>query len=125
MSNDGLLGGAANSDPRDQGAAEEATAITALPAIQPGDLVLEVSGTRVCDVRFHLPRASWASLHVYSVTGTLIATIFAGDQPAGTQRITWDPSSAKGQSVPRGVYTFTLETPTGTRTTRGLILGSH
>ena len=79
-----LLGGAANSDPRDQGAAEEATAITALPAIQPGDLVLEVSGARICDVRFHLPRASWASLHVYSVTGTLVATIFAGNQPAGS-----------------------------------------
>ena len=54
-------------------------------------------------IEFALPHAGFVTLKVYNVLGEEVATLIAGDHPAGTFKATWDASE-----MPSGVYFYRL-----------------
>jgi photosystem II stability/assembly factor-like uncharacterized protein len=54
-------------------------------------------------IEYALPHAGFTTLSIYNVYGEEIATLFAGERPAGTFSTTWDASG-----LPSGVYFYRL-----------------
>jgi N-acetylneuraminic acid mutarotase len=54
-------------------------------------------------IEFALPHAGFVTLKVYNVLGEEVATLAAGDHPAGTFEATWDANG-----LPSGVYFYQL-----------------
>jgi hypothetical protein len=61
------------------------------------------------------------SLKVYSVTGQLVKTIFAGTRPAGIYTFQWDGTNNTGQVVSSGIY-FSRFTAGDVKLTKKMIL---
>ncbi|MFO7675430.1 MAG: S8 family serine peptidase [bacterium] len=77
--------------------------------------------TRTAAVRYSLPRAGRAELAVYSVAGTLVRTLAAGEHAAGSFVAAWDGRDNRGRKVSSGVYVLRLRAA-GDEATRKLIL---
>jgi hypothetical protein len=60
------------------------------------------SGSSV--IAYSLPAEGPVELAVYDTQGRLRATLFAGLQPAGSHRVTWDGRDAQGGALPAGTY---------------------
>jgi hypothetical protein len=60
------------------------------------------------EIVFTLAQGSHATLHIYDVKGTLVATLVDGDAPAGPNHVVWDGRNARGQTVGSGVYYYRL-----------------
>jgi len=54
-------------------------------------------------IEFALPQSGFVMLKVYNVLGEEVATLIAGEHPAGTFKATWDASD-----MPSGVYFYRL-----------------
>lgn len=63
----------------------------------------------------NMPQATPATLAIYNVNGTLVATPFEGVLAAGKQYIEWDAN------VPAGIYVATLSTGQGVQTVKLLV----
>ncbi len=59
-------------------------------------------------VRLGLPRDANVALGVYDVTGRLVRELASGWLSAGVHSLVWDLRSARGESVPAGVYFLRL-----------------
>ncbi len=68
------------------------------------------------EVRFDLPRAADVRLDVYDLRGRRIARIVDGWQEAGEHRRLWRGRDERGQPVAAGAYILRLQTETGVRT---------
>lgn len=55
-------------------------------------------------IEFTLPQAGPARLAVYDLSGRLVATLAAGDLPAGVHRVDWQGRDDGGRSVSSGTY---------------------
>ncbi len=75
------------------------------------------------NVRFALPAAGPARVTVLDVTGRVVGLLL--DTPratAGEHRVTWPGRDPQGRPAGAGIYFFRLETATGTRTVKGMLL---
>ena len=59
-------------------------------------------------IPYQLPEAGWVRLEVFNLLGQRVATLVDQQQPAGFHTVTWDATSAAGQSVAAGVYLYRL-----------------
>ncbi len=59
-------------------------------------------------VRFNLPKAANVSLRVYSSSGALVRTLYAGQMPAGANTVSWDLRDEAGRPVGNGLYLYEL-----------------
>jgi photosystem II stability/assembly factor-like uncharacterized protein len=66
--------------------------------------------TKSTVVSFSVPRAGFARLAVFDVSGRLIATLQDGPVAAGRHRLRWNGLDERGGSVATGVYFLRLET---------------
>jgi hypothetical protein len=55
-------------------------------------------------IRFTVAKAGKVSVHVYSITGTRIRTVFKGNANAGTHNALWNGKNENGGKLPAGVY---------------------
>lgn len=66
-------------------------------------------------IRVHFPQRTLATLEVYSVLGTRIATLFKGTAEAGVQTWRWDGRDDHGTAVATGVYLYRITTGSSTQ----------
>jgi hypothetical protein len=59
-------------------------------------------------VRFSLPKAANVTLRVYSMSGTLVRTLYNGQMPAGANTISWNLRDDAGSAVGNGLYLYEL-----------------
>ncbi len=92
----------------------------------PGTFVLEQNYPNPFNpqttIRFALPEAATARLTVYDLLGREVATLFAGDLPAGTFTATWDGRDAAGAPVPSGVYLYRMQAGSIVQTRQMMLL---
>jgi len=78
---------------------------------------------RTAGIRWQLPAAGRARLAVYDVSGrTVRLLVNSGATEAGTYVTAWDGRDESGRSVANGTYLYRLETDSGTRTAKAVLL---
>ncbi|MBD3235812.1 MAG: hypothetical protein GF330_03835 [Candidatus Eisenbacteria bacterium] len=60
-------------------------------------------------LRFTLPQAGPAELHVFGLDGRLVRTLASGMHAAGNHVVSWDRTDQSGARVPAGVYYYALD----------------
>lgn len=55
-------------------------------------------------IRYDLDFAAEVEIVIYSVTATVVATIYKGIQPAGSYKVTWNLRNDEGRRLPAGDY---------------------
>ena len=69
-------------------------------------------------ILYQLPRPAPVRLEIFSITGQRIATLVAGDRPAGIHRVVWKEEGRLGS----GIYLYRLEAGPFVRTRRLLLI---
>ncbi len=64
----------------------------------------------VTTIAFELPRAQSVQLHLYNLSGQLVATLADGAYTAGVHQVVWDGHDDQGRQVTTGVYYYVLAT---------------
>ena len=59
-------------------------------------------------IRFTLSTRTDVELALYNLTGQKIATLAAGEHPAGTYSFTWDGRDKSGRALATGLYLYRL-----------------
>ncbi|MCX6826152.1 MAG: T9SS type A sorting domain-containing protein, partial [candidate division Zixibacteria bacterium] len=62
------------------------------------------------NITFSVPAAAHATVDIYNILGTKIATIFDGIAKTGQNRVIWNGVDANGASVASGIYLYQLKT---------------
>jgi hypothetical protein len=62
------------------------------------------------------------TLKIFDVTGRLVNTLVQGNLPEGIHRIGWDGKDMSGKEVATGVYLYTIETPTTTKSAKMVLI---
>lgn len=76
----------------------------------------------VTTIRYSVAQAGPATIHVYSVGGTLVRTLVEGHHTAGEYSVRWDGRDDHGRRLASGVYFYKLETPSGATGSKKLIM---
>lgn len=61
------------------------------------------------DIRFSLAQPARAAVSVWGLDGRSVATLLAGDLPAGDHAARWDGTDRSGRGLGSGVYIFSVE----------------
>ncbi|MEO0078024.1 MAG: C25 family cysteine peptidase [candidate division WOR-3 bacterium] len=77
---------------------------------------------RSAALRWQLPLAGRVRLSVYDVSGRVVRVLAEGAMDAGTYFASWDGKDETGRSVAAGTYLFKLETESGLRTVKSVLL---
>ena len=73
-------------------------------------------------IRYGLPEPALVSLKIYNIAGREIITLTKDNQSAGVHQYTWNGKNSKGVPVSSGVYYYRLETDSGIRAKRMMLL---
>jgi hypothetical protein len=73
-------------------------------------------------VRYDLAHQCSVRLVVYDAAGALVKVLYKGQRPAGRYEEVWDGRNERGRQVSTGIYLSRLETSTGARMTRKMLL---
>ena len=63
----------------------------------------------VTQIRYDLQSSENVSINIYNVIGKHIKSLINENQDAGYQSIYWNATDASGQSVPAGMYIYTIQ----------------
>jgi hypothetical protein len=69
------------------------------------------------NISFFVTEPGQVDLSVYNIKGQLVANLVNGDRDQGNHKITW-----RAGSQPSGMYFFRLTTPTGTSSSKAILL---
>ncbi len=61
-------------------------------------------------IRYGLPKSIGVTLRIYNLYGQVVATLYDGQQAAGTHTVKWNGLNSQGQRVSSGIYFYKLET---------------
>jgi hypothetical protein len=73
-------------------------------------------------IRYDVAQACHVRLHIYDVSGSLVANLRSEHQVPGRYEVAWRGDDDSGRRVASGVYFYQLATSTGHRETRKLLL---
>ena len=86
---------------------------TSTPAAVPGAYALNANVPNpfnpVTTISYDLPEATEVTLEVFDASGRRIATLAAGQRPAGRHSVVWDGRDMTGRTVGSGMYFYRLE----------------
>ncbi|MGB2697433.1 MAG: T9SS type A sorting domain-containing protein, partial [Candidatus Zixiibacteriota bacterium] len=74
------------------------------------------------EIRYDLPQNAWVKLTVYNVLGQKVKVLVNQHQEAGYKIIHWDSRNEKGEYVSTGIYFYTLQVGSYTKTKKMLLL---
>jgi hypothetical protein len=74
------------------------------------------------EISFALPSDGSVELAVFNTSGRLVKTLLSGVYEAGQHRVIWDGKNDAGESMPSGVYFYSLVTDEGTLARKMLML---
>ena len=77
---------------------------------------------RSSSIRWQLPVSGRARLAVFDVSGRVVRVLAEGLTDAGTYVTAWDGRDAEGRSVANGTYLYKLETQSGLKTAKAVLL---
>lgn len=60
-------------------------------------------------ISFSLPQASFVSLKIYNVNGSVLKTLTNAYQTAGVHKVKWDGTTENGQKLSSGIYFYKLK----------------
>lgn len=72
-------------------------------------------------IHFDLPRTGLVDLRIFDVGGRLVRSLQNGTLPAGSHHAIWDGRNDQGETVPSGIYFYSLKTE-GAGETRRMVL---
>jgi hypothetical protein len=78
--------------------------------VEPGFVVHPNPFNPQTTVSFTLPRAGWADVSVYDLTGRQVTSLASRLFDAGQHTVNWNGSDSRGRAVPSGTYIVRLET---------------
>jgi hypothetical protein len=78
-----------------------------------------LGGTRI---PFALPRSERVTLRIFDAAGRVVVTLVDRTLAAGTHSVEWDGYVAPGRRAPGGVYFYRLESKSGSRSKRMILL---
>jgi hypothetical protein len=64
--------------------------------------------TTTTEIAYRLPSASRVSLVIYDASGRRVSTLLDEVKPAGTHRIVWNGTDARGERVAAGIYHYRM-----------------
>jgi len=73
-------------------------------------------------IRYEVAQACQASLRIYDVSGALVKTLRNDHHHTGRHEVAWRGDDERSRRVAAGVYFYRLETDTGHRETRKMLL---
>jgi flagellar hook assembly protein FlgD len=73
-------------------------------------------------IRFELPRQMTVKLDIYDVQGKLVVNLIHRTMNSGVRNIVWDGKDRDGREIGSGVYFCRLETQTGVRANKMVLL---
>jgi len=73
-------------------------------------------------IRYTVAQAGRATIHIYSVGGSLVRTLVDKQHGAGSYSVRWDGRDDQGRRLASGVYFYRLETPAGSTDSKKLIM---
>ncbi len=76
----------------------------------------------VTTIKFGLPENSMVKLSVYNLPGQKVRELVRGTKAAGYYEAVWDGKNAAGQLVSSGLYVYRLETKTGVKAMKMLLI---
>jgi len=72
-------------------------------------------------IAYDLPEESHVMLTIYDILGREIIRLVDKIQPAGSLKVIWDGRDGYGQSVPSGIYLYSLKTSSGSKATKKMV----
>lgn len=73
-------------------------------------------------INYFTSREEFVNLSIYSVTGTLVRTLFKGFSPAGNHSAEWNGMTDTGSPAAAGIYFYRMVTPSGAQTRQMVLL---
>lgn len=74
-------------------------------------------------IKFSLPERTTVKLTVLNLHGQEVATLVAGEMPAGIHKVTWDGRDEAGKAFSSGPYFYHLSAGTFRETRKMILLG--
>jgi hypothetical protein len=72
-------------------------------------------------ISYSLPAAERVQLKIYNIVGAQIKTLVSEYQPQGNYIISWNRTDLNNQTVPKGIYFYTLESSSNKQTRKMII----
>ena len=61
-------------------------------------------------IEYNLNNKSYVNVVVHDISGRLVKTLFEGPQNAGNQSLIWNATNNKNESMPGGLYIYSIST---------------
>jgi hypothetical protein len=74
------------------------------------------------EIAYALPKDAWVKLTIYNILGQKVKTLVNEHRPAGQQVVHWDAKDEKGENVSSGIYFYTIQAGSYTKTKKMLLL---
>jgi hypothetical protein len=75
----------------------------------------------VTTLRYEIPRKSFINITIFDILGNVVSDLVSSNQTAGYKSIQWTATNNQGDSVPAGVYLYSIEAE-GFRQTKKMVL---
>lgn len=62
------------------------------------------------NIEYHLPQAGYVDISVYNILGQNVRTLVSENQQAGIYKAHWNGANSDGETVPSGIYFYTINT---------------
>ncbi|KAA3600982.1 MAG: T9SS C-terminal target domain-containing protein [Calditrichaeota bacterium] len=73
-------------------------------------------------IAFVLPQEENVTVSIFNVKGQLVNTLFDGVAKFGQNKVVWNGTNSKGNSVASGIYFYKLQTESGYKQTKKMLL---
>jgi hypothetical protein len=74
------------------------------------------------NITYSIPEQAFVKLCVYNINGTLVKTLFEGNQSAGRYQTLWDGENSLGMKVGSGVYFYRIQANSFLQTRKMILL---
>ena len=74
------------------------------------------------EIKYELPNKSLVNITIYDVVGRKIKSLVNQEQISGSYSLQWDATNSVGESIPAGMYIYTIQAGKYTSTKKMVLL---